>query len=625
MIRYKINLSTFVNYYTQVSSISFRSIKNTENFVIPNVSTIILKYDNSTPTLIYNDGELHTLTGSAILDFADDTYIEFDGEIYGYLNIQKFLQVDLIHGAVLEVLTGSVLYLYKQNSENDVLSKSLTLIDVLIGEFNHSIGIKNLNIDIINRQRNFNYIYFANLSRHYYVDSVELISADVMRIHLKEDVLMTWKGLIKTQKAFVTRYENSTNTKLVDVRKPVEDEFTIQYLTKNDTTDNSLVNTTLNVTSTGLYNFMISFMSLTSQSASSVDTIDAPTGTSLNTIFALSSSNDEIDFLSFDDMSNFLLACQRDNASASYIKSVVAIPFNPAGVYYPSDQSSETILHLANGKSLRTNGRFESASETTPRSVGYISRQRACPYIITEDFTIYDVTAYDSYLDYEPNSYYEMYIAFVGWVKLNPYHILNKRLIVYYTIDSTTGSGTAYLYNVTDDKLVWSSNCQIGVKIDFVTSNALQIAQTKNANELNTIMGLLSSVVATSFGAIAQNPIAVAGGIFGISKSIASNINVNNQLYQYAQISFGSSEGVIHTSFAGNGVIIRKVYHKPISINETTYKHMQGLPYNNYVSSLSSLSGYVEIGEIHFNPNNEIIYQDEINEIVELLQKGVIF
>ena len=40
---------------------------------------------------------------------------------------------------------------------------------------------------------------------------------------------------------------------------------------------------------------------------------------------------------------------------------------------------------------------------------------------------------------------------------------------------------------------------------------------------------------------------------------------------------------------------------------------------------MSTLSGYVEIGEIHFDPKNADIYQDEITEIVELLQKGVIF
>ena len=46
--------------------------------------------------------------------------------------------------------------------------------------------------------------------------------------------------------------------------------------------------------------------------------------------------------------------------------------------------------------------------------------------------------------------------------------------------------------------------------------------------------------------------------------------------------------------------------------------------YNKYVDSLNGIYGYIEIGEIHFNPMNRTIYQDEIQEIVSLLKGGVI-
>ena len=48
-------------------------------------------------------------------------------------------------------------------------------------------------------------------------------------------------------------------------------------------------------------------------------------------------------------------------------------------------------------------------------------------------------------------------------------------------------------------------------------------------------------------------------------------------------------------------------------------------PYNKYVNigSLTS-NNYIEVGEIHFNPKGNEIYQDEISEIVALLKSGVI-
>ena len=40
--------------------------------------------------------------------------------------------------------------------------------------------------------------------------------------------------------------------------------------------------------------------------------------------------------------------------------------------------------------------------------------------------------------------------------------------------------------------------------------------------------------------------------------------------------------------------------------------------------TLSAVSGYTEVGVIHFNPSNYEIYQNEVDEIVSLLHEGVI-
>ena len=60
-----------------------------------------------------------------------------------------------------------------------------------------------------------------------------------------------------------------------------------------------------------------------------------------------------------------------------------------------------------------------------------------------------------------------------------------------------------------------------------------------------------------------------------------------------------------------------------MTIESTVYGKLQGYP-ANYYTSLSSITGYTEIGDIQFNASNNDIYNVEIDEIIALLKSGVI-
>ena len=189
-------------------------------------------------------------------------------------------------------------------------------------------------------------------------------------------------------------------------------------------------------------------------------------------------------------------------------------------------------------------------------------------------------------------------------------------------MDLKSGISTAYIYNYTKQFVIWSGTCQLGVKIDMTTSNLIENTKQKQANDLNMILGMLSSAVSFGVGVASENPVAIMGGVLSAGKTIAGYVNANNQIFERSQMSFGSANGSLYTNLEFKCI---KVTHELLTINVDTYKHIQGLPYNNYVSDMSTLSGYVEVGEIHFDPKNANIYQDEITEIVDLLQNGVIF
>ena len=623
-MRVQIYLSEFLDYtdvnafvrFTNMSHISFLD----EDYDPSLIKDIDIRYANGTHIITgYNEvgTQLWQETNIDILQIATNgIYIAFDCELSSQANVTK-----LIDAGVIIFPNQTLLLTYRLNSEMNNLTKSLTFDTIIVGKFNHAIGLKNINIDVTSYSGLSNYIYIPTLNRYYYIDSIELISADVTRLHLKEDVLMSWKYLIKPQKAFITRYENSTETNIVDVRLPLEDVLSIEYITPTQTS-NGLVNTTLSANvGSSVRKFLVSTIS---HDIAIKHDVSAPTGTNLPSFTSLQSQNERNAFIDFNQL-HYLIDAVLDNDNImTFINSVILLPFDP---FYPyKDASTDGYINyvvLAEDMYLCDDGKFHTFG-SVPSQVNIIgcsgTTADASPYFIVSDFTLSGI--FNNFLDYDPYTTWEIYVPFACWVKLNASQVLNKRLIVYYTLDYRSGMGTAYIYNVTDSKLIWSSNCQFGIKMDLTTTNSTEITRQKQANELNMILGLMASALSIGVGVATENPVAVAGGILSAGKTIASNVNSNNMLFERAQTSFGTSEGVFHSPF---NVVIRRTYHKKVSINLGTYKHIQGLPYNQYVENMTLLTGYVEVGEIHFDPKNYVIYQDEINEIVELLQKGVIF
>lgn len=188
------------------------SVANSENFIESYHGLYgfsIDKTTSSTTCVVYVGGSSVTKTNSAILDISEtNDCVIFDGTFDETTYFDTFMFF-IIKGAISLDIDGKTnLILYKQDSENDKIDKTLIYVDMMQGKFNSAIGLKNINIDVINHEFNYNYVYIPKLKRYYYVDSVELITADYTRLHLKEDVLMSWKDLIREQVGYVSRSEN---------------------------------------------------------------------------------------------------------------------------------------------------------------------------------------------------------------------------------------------------------------------------------------------------------------------------------------------------------------------------------------------------------------------------------
>jgi len=584
-----------------------------------NRKTIYVFLDGSTEPDYYQEDDLYELAE------VREEPLEFECDIRT-TQLDKFY--DFCKYGIIEVIpteNKTLFFAFRLNSDRDHLEKDIKLIDIIEGDFKAPLGIKNIDLDVYNYDidNSYNYVFFPRLKRFYYVSNIVLMTNKYTRLQLQEDVLMTWRELIKGQSAFVTRYTGSTEKGLVDVRFPLEDKLTTEYITPTPSAS-SLVNTTLSAELASTV-FKILVSTVTDDLSYKHD-VSKPTGTTLPAFTSLQARNERNAFITYEQLSYLIDACLADDNITTFINSVILLPFDPSTPY--TGASTDGYLNYfvqAKDKYLCDDGRFH-ATGSFPSGVSIVSCKGttadACPYFIVADFTLGSTNAFNSYLDYEPYSIWEVYVPFVGWVKLNAQQCLNDRILVYYTLDYKSGMGTAYIYNYTKSKLLWSSNCQFGIKLDLTSTNAIEITRQKQANELNMILGLVASAVSVGVGIATENPVAVVGGVLSASKTIASTVNSNNMLFERAQTSFGTSEGVFHSPFS---VEVRRTYHAPIiTIDDSVYLGLQGKPYNKYMA-LTTLAGYAEIGDIHFDAKGNNIYNAEIDEIVGLLKGGVIF
>lgn len=135
-----------------------------------------------------------------------------------------------------------ILTLYQNIAENNRVDKSQylkELADYIVGVFREDTSILTPTIeldlrnisgdDISGKIPNFNYVYISEFSRYYFVDDIEVVTNDLIRIYLTVDVLYTWQNYIENLTAFVERNEFDYNPELIDknlvIEKGEEKEF----------------------------------------------------------------------------------------------------------------------------------------------------------------------------------------------------------------------------------------------------------------------------------------------------------------------------------------------------------------------------------------------------------------
>lgn len=134
---------------------------------------------------------------------------------------------------------------YKTTDNLKMVNKTLTLNKTVDIVFRQSVDeqapVIIMNIDNLNGS---NYIFIPAFNRYYFISDVDNYTANLVRLHLKTDLLMTYKDLILNTPVQITATEKPS---YLSTGLPTQ-TTTTKRIVKSDTTlekENSLILTTI--------------------------------------------------------------------------------------------------------------------------------------------------------------------------------------------------------------------------------------------------------------------------------------------------------------------------------------------------------------------------------------------
>lgn len=103
--------------------------------------------------------------------------------------------------------------LYINTSEENAIEKIIVNKKTIEGTIKTTIDITDFSVifNFFEDWNNFNYVYIEKLKRYYFVESKRILNNSLVEYDIVEDVLMSFKDLIRQQNILVTESENAYN------------------------------------------------------------------------------------------------------------------------------------------------------------------------------------------------------------------------------------------------------------------------------------------------------------------------------------------------------------------------------------------------------------------------------
>lgn len=290
--------------------------------------------------------------------------------------------------------------------------------------------------------------------------------------------------------------------------------------------------------------------------------------------------------------------------NSSYVSKAMFFPFDLSKLYYLTELGSQMWIRL--GKI--TIGASTYSYDTTHK-VHQIDGLKGVNY--SKWFEVTVTRTHNNFLDFAPYTKIMLQIPYFGIIDLNPIDVYSGTISVYLVVDVRSGYATIYIQN-SNGVTLCEKTSKVAVDISIGKSNAEEI---RRSNILESI-SILGQVGMIASGVASGQPLVAGMGVSLLTKTASETIN--NNITRLTSLS-GSGDSRDKQAQDGSIYVIIET-PKDITVPDVALKG--GVCKQNL--SLSTVTGYTEIGEIHFNPSGYDIYDDEISELTDLLRNGVI-
>lgn len=130
--------------------------------------------------------------------------------------------------------------LYKNTSEENAIEKILIDKKSIEGTLKTTIDITDFSVifNFFEDWNNYNYVYIAKLNRYYFVESKRILNNSLVEYDLIEDVLMSFKDLIRQQNILLieseTAFNGSKNSYIAENKLTVANSYEMEDLFNTD-------------------------------------------------------------------------------------------------------------------------------------------------------------------------------------------------------------------------------------------------------------------------------------------------------------------------------------------------------------------------------------------------------
>lgn len=542
------------------------------------------------------------------------------------------------------------LTLYKNSSEKNKVNKTLTEIITLEGSLLESTSVINPSIKIfltgerisgyvIEDNAEFvvyngvkltfdsfiydivlsaNYARIADFNRYYFITDIISIRRNIWQIELSCDVLMSYKDDFLKLKAFIGRNEFNYVMDAVDELRDFHYPKSIYYdqITHVDGFTPDEFNTN---------GFLLACVVADDASEQKNTPIIYPENISNNFKLQISSilQSENINLLFYDTNgdSALLKAIYTNSNLQTFVKYLKAFPFYVGDrEYYTDEPKPQQTQHEVGywTRNYHIGDKHDIYVGDTPTMPKYNVLVNCMADFKLDDFIGYSYT--DEWLKSEPYTTIELWVPFYNFVKLPYVKIHNHELRLYYITTIGDGSTTAIIYDVDDDKILFSSKVECSVDIPTSTTNNYENEKKKDALITSTAIGTLSSILSIGFGVGSANPMLVASGVMGGVSTVTKAVTSASQIYETANV---GSTSVTSGIFNSLKPFIKRTVQTPISLSdEAEYNHLFGKPLKN-IRTLSDLHGFTKVDDIMIE-NISNITKNEEETLIALLKEGIV-